>query len=197
MAVIDGDEVDLAGAAGLQLGDDLLVGVDVGGGKRDVVVGEEGAGLQRLVIALPADPVCRRVAASVCRAGNSRAPASVATEAPSGNGAGRWPAVRARSSLCRMRMFLLLSFEMGRVVSLAWIRNQRYSGATLKRTFARRVRGIEEGVAAAARDEGGIARRQLPPIRPSPSGRWILARPSRQYSTLSPGWLTSSLSWPG
>ena len=61
MAEIDGDEINLAGAARLQPRDHLFVGVDVGGGKGDLVVLEEGANLQGLVIALPADPVYGRI----------------------------------------------------------------------------------------------------------------------------------------
>src|SRR5262249_35835815 len=61
VAVVDGDEIYLPRPAGLQLGDDLLVRVDVGGSQRDAVVGEERPELQRLVVALPTKPSDRRI----------------------------------------------------------------------------------------------------------------------------------------
>ena len=57
VAVVDGDEIGLPLPARLQLGQDLLIGADVGGGELDAGVGQKRAGLERLVVALPADPV--------------------------------------------------------------------------------------------------------------------------------------------
>ena len=84
IAEIHGDQVGAAGAAGLQLGDDLLVRGDEGRLEIDVVVLEEGAGEDRRLVALPAHPGHRRGGMRLAAAGRS----------PPGRRARRRPAAR-------------------------------------------------------------------------------------------------------